>query len=147
MLHCVFVIKKKYRSLRKRKDKRNISKYDEKFFYVIIFQFVILSSIIYSSCYTHYSIMHDINEKIIYLKYIVLFSFFFDFWVLLYRSFCLGARIYLSICLSINLFIWNSRSPLVFFFRRHSSHRLSHCRRTITSNRRCTLEWCSVITI
>jgi len=105
MLHCVFVIKKKYRSLRKRKDKRNISKYDEKFFYVIIFQFVILSSIIYSSCYTHYSIMHDINEKIIYLKYIVLFSFFFLIFESFFtaRSVSVRVFIYLSVYLSIFL--------------------------------------------
>jgi hypothetical protein len=87
--------------------------------------------------------MHDINEKIINLRDIVLFSFF-DFCVLLYRLLCLSALIYLSIYRSFYL---KQQITTTIFFRRRSRHRLRHCRRTTTSNRRCTLEWCSVITV
>jgi hypothetical protein len=76
------------------------------------------------------------------------------FCVLLYRSFLYSRSvsvrvlIYLSIYLSIyQSFYLKQQITTTIFFRRRSRHRPRHCRRSITSIRRCTLEWCSMITV
>jgi hypothetical protein len=84
--------------------------------------------------------MHDINGKIINLK--------------IFCSICLFTARSVSVHVSIYLSIYQSfyskqqiTSTTTIFFRRYSRHLLRHCHRTITSNRRCTLEWCSMITV
>lgn len=88
--------------------------------------------------------MHDINVKQINLRYIVLFSFcFFDF---IFFVCTRPGSMRLSINLSLKLFIWKQQitfMTITIFFCRHS-RRLHH---TSTSNRRCTLKRCSVITV
>lgn len=73
---------------------------------------------------------------------IVLFSLWF--WcpsLAIVRSRCAHLSIYQSSHLKQQI----TPRTITIFFRRHSSRRRP--RFTITSNRRCTLEWCSVITV
>jgi hypothetical protein len=95
--------------------------------------------------------MHDINEIIINRGYIVLFSFLI-LYVLLYRSFLssrsVSVRVFVSLSIYQTFYLKQQiTTTTTIFFRRRSHQSSRYCRRTITSIRRCTLEWCSVITV